>query len=179
MKIADLDYAQLPSFKEAATGLLRPMNEPAVACPSDDMSSLEPLSDSSSPTTIPLLEEVLREFPDIPVQIDIKSTSPGLVEATLELIDAVPGCKDRVLIGSFVHSINERIYQLAASRIPIFASTKRMSFMLACFYLGILSRTHIYESGKALTYHLDTKGAVVYCMEQHCLCLCKNISVNC
>ena len=143
--IADLNYAQLPTFNGAG-GSSRPMKIPA-ACLSDDMSSEPQSDDFSNPVkvTIPLLEEVLREFPDMPVQIDVKSTSPGLVEATMELIT----CNDRVLIGSFVHSINERIYQQAASRMPIFASTRRMFFMMACYFLGILSRTHIYESGKA------------------------------
>ena len=49
---------------------------------------------------IPSLEEVLRGFPDVPVNVDVKQQRPAMVQALLELI-ARERAASRVLIASF------------------------------------------------------------------------------
>jgi hypothetical protein len=138
-KIDDLDYAQLPTFSSQLV-------ESAAEVPPAHIRPHRPCCVADGPLTIPLLEDVFREFADLPIQIDIKSPGPGLVEATLGLINQYPGRRGKVLIGSFSRQVNDQIYRTDPG-LPLFASTWRMLFLLACYYVGCLQAVHIYESG--------------------------------
>jgi len=149
-RIYDFNYEELPSFKvvrDTATNAPSQHSAlPSAALPETALSlDADPDITGSGKTVIPLLEQVFEEFPEFPIQLDIKADTPGLVEATLSLIRKYPGRCDLILIGSFIHSVNTRIYQLAPD-LPLFASSKRLLYLLGCYYLGVLRFAHIYES---------------------------------
>ncbi|KAG1669633.1 hypothetical protein FOA52_010793 [Chlamydomonas sp. UWO 241] len=108
---------------------------------------------SSGSVRVPLLSEVLDEFPDVPLQVDLKADTPGLVEAVTELIRSQPGRSERVLWGSFIHSVNKRL-RAAAPVVPLFTSTPRVILLYAAFWLGALPLVHIYESAVIVPHRL-------------------------
>jgi hypothetical protein len=42
-------------------------------------------------------------FPQLPIQLDVKVATPGLVPAVHKLVAAHPGRRERLLWGSFLH----------------------------------------------------------------------------
>ncbi|GAX83797.1 hypothetical protein CEUSTIGMA_g11222.t1 [Chlamydomonas eustigma] len=152
-RIHDFNYEELPTFQDAHgistnTAITYSTPQETVQSPADTTA----LS-AGYKTQPPLLEKVFEEFPEFPIQVDIKSDTPGLVEATLGLINKYPGRKNLVLIGSFIPSVNTKIYQLAPD-LPLFTSSKRLLYLLGCYYLGLLSMTHIYESAIIIPWRM-------------------------
>lgn len=79
---------------------------------------------------VPELGEVLREFPDQRVNIDIKEARPGVEAAVLETI-AGAGAGDRVLVVSEIPSVSERFRELSGGSISTGASRREIEV----FYL--------------------------------------------
>ena len=88
--------------------------------------------------TIPTLDEVLEEFPQIRVNMDIKQKTPPMEAALVETIRS-HRAEDRVLIASF-HSVTmQRFRRLATARIATGANTQNMvSFV--CYWRSGLHR---------------------------------------
>ena len=93
---------------------------------------------------IPLLEELLDEFPMYPMQIDVKEGPEELVIKVSRMI--VERQRESVTLwGSFVPSINDICYRNNPN-IPIFFSVARAMYAKTMYHLGLLDRTHLYES---------------------------------
>lgn len=90
---------------------------------------------------VPELGEVLREFPDHKVNIDIKEEQPGVEEALLETIRGTDA-KDRVLVVSEMTSVVERVRELAGNSISTGASRKEIRdfYRLSRLRLEFLAR---------------------------------------
>jgi glycerophosphoryl diester phosphodiesterase len=74
---------------------------------------------------VPELEEVLREFPDQRVNIDIKEARPGVEAAVLEAVTgAVAG--DRVLVVSEILAVLERFRELSGGDVSTGASRREI-----------------------------------------------------
>ncbi|ASS76269.1 hypothetical protein CIG75_15840 [Tumebacillus algifaecis] len=86
--------------------------------------------------TIPTLEEVLKEFPTMRVNMDIKQTTPPMEAALVETINACQA-KDRVLIASFHTSTMKRFRRLASSRIATGANTRDMVEFICYWRTGL------------------------------------------
>lgn len=74
---------------------------------------------------VPELGEVLREFPDQRVNIDIKEAWPGVEAAVLETI-AGADAGDRVLVVSEIPSVLERFRELSGGNISMGASRREI-----------------------------------------------------
>ncbi len=74
---------------------------------------------------IPELGEVLREFPDHKVNVDIKEAQPGVEEALLGTITDA-GAEDRVLVVSEIPDVLERFRELSGGGIPTGASRREI-----------------------------------------------------
>lgn len=74
---------------------------------------------------VPELGEILREFPDQRVNIDIKEAWPGVETAVLETI-AGAGAGDRVLVVSEIPSVLERFRELSGGSISTGASRREI-----------------------------------------------------
>ncbi len=74
---------------------------------------------------VPELREVLREFPDQRVNIDIKEAWPGVEAAVLETI-AGADAGDRVLVVSEIPSVLERFRELSGGNISTGASRREI-----------------------------------------------------
>jgi len=85
---------------------------------------------------VPELGEVLREFPYLRVNIEVKEAQPGIEEALLETI-AGAGAKDRVLVVSEIPDIMDRFRELSGGGISTGASRREIE----SFYL--LNRLHL------------------------------------
>ena len=124
-----------------------------------DYQALPLLSDGQH---IPLLATVFESFPTIPVQVDLKVTTPGLVEATVDLIHRYPGRKERVLIGSFASETNRRIHE-AAPHLPIFCSTLRIVTLWVLFKAGLLWLIRIHEAAAIILWQLAPPSSLFTC----------------
>jgi glycerophosphoryl diester phosphodiesterase len=110
-----------------------------------------------SDTRIPLLKELIQEFPDYPMQIDLKKAQDSLIHSTFDLIrHKTHSC----LWGSFHHSTHKRMMQLYPSKFPVFFSLPRAFQSFFMYHLGILSWMTIYESAIILPdfYIFNSKG---------------------
>ncbi|KAL6763056.1 PLC-like phosphodiesterase, partial [Haematococcus lacustris] len=125
----DLDYSQLPHLE---------MSSQRMAAPCW-------LGQSQG---IPLLEEVFRAFPHIPIQVDVKVDTPGLVEAVHGLVMRF-NRRRSVLWGSFRHKVQVQLYE-TDPHIPLFTSIWRAAFLKAAHAAGTLNQVHIYESALIL-----------------------------
>ncbi len=55
---------------------------------------------SGRPMRMPVLSEVIRGFPDVPISVDLKATDPGAAESILDAVRALDA-EPRVTVGSF------------------------------------------------------------------------------
>jgi glycerophosphoryl diester phosphodiesterase len=85
---------------------------------------------------VPTLEEVLREFPGVAVNIDIKVGRPGIEAAVLGVLREADAL-ERVLVVSTPHAIVERFRKISGGRV----STGASKWEIGVFY--ILSRLRI------------------------------------
>ena len=84
----------------------------------------------------PRLAEVYEEFPNAPVNIEIKQAQPGVEEAVLKVIWEA-GAAGRTLVASNRHGVVRRFRRISGGRIPTAASRRE----IARFYL--LSRLRL------------------------------------
>ena len=80
--------------------------------------------------TVPTLEEVYREFPEVPINVEIKGTRPGIEEAVLRVIEDA-GAEDRTLVVSEKHATIRRFREVSGGRVATGSSTRE----IATFYL--------------------------------------------
>ena len=90
---------------------------------------------------MPELGEVLRDFPEQKVNIDIKETQPG-VEVTLLKTIADAGARDRVLVVSEMPDVVERFRKLSGVMVSTGASRREIGafYRLSRLRLELLSR---------------------------------------
>jgi glycerophosphoryl diester phosphodiesterase len=107
---------------------------------------------------VPTLAEVYEEFPDPPVNIEIKEAQPGVEEAVLEVIREA-GAVGRTLVASNRHGVVRRFRRISGGRILTAASRRE----IARFYL--LSRLRLERLYRpaydALQVPLDHRGTRV------------------
>jgi glycerophosphoryl diester phosphodiesterase len=80
--------------------------------------------------TVPTLEEVYREFPNVPTNVEIKGTRPGIEKAVLRVIEDA-GAEDRTLVVSEKDATIRRFREVSGGRVATGSSSKE----IAVFYL--------------------------------------------
>jgi glycerophosphoryl diester phosphodiesterase len=90
---------------------------------------------------IPTLAEVYEEFPDAPVNADIKERRAGAEEAVLRVIERAVA-EARTLVASNDHAVVRRFRRASGGRIPTAASRRE----IAAFYL--MSRSRLEALGR-------------------------------
>lgn len=90
---------------------------------------------------VPELGEVLREFPDHKVNVDIKEAQPGVEEALIRAIADV-GAGDRTLVVSEIPDVLERFRELSGGEISTGASRREIEvfYRLSLLRLEFLLR---------------------------------------
>lgn len=129
LRIGDLKYKDLPPLRR----ILNVQLQPGVASQmkNDDCH-------------IPLLESVFEAFPDIPINVDIKTNCDVLIDKTHELICKY-NRKDLTVWGNFSKEITDKCYK-KDPEIAIMFSMKRAALLIFLFYSGLLSFVPIKES---------------------------------
>ncbi|KAL0272589.1 UNVERIFIED_CONTAM: hypothetical protein PYX00_005505 [Menopon gallinae] len=92
----------------------------------------------------PLLEEVFRNFPNIPVNIDIKVDNDKLIKEVSKLIKA-HNREDLTVWGNFDNKITVKCYR-ENPRINLLFSMRRVIHLVLLFYSGLLPFYPIRES---------------------------------
>ncbi|GIL78159.1 hypothetical protein Vretifemale_7590, partial [Volvox reticuliferus] len=133
-RISDYNYADLPRLS-----------------PIENVTNSADVQDTDF-TRIPLLEEVFKAHPNMPVQIDLKVPSQQLVHVVSDLVSQYRREK-LVLWGSFLHSNNNGLYA-ANPNVPLFMSAPRAQLLLAAYCAGRLDDIHIYESAIIMPWRL-------------------------
>ncbi|XP_073257209.1 lysophospholipase D GDPD1-like isoform X2 [Porites lutea] len=93
---------------------------------------------------IPLLESVFKAFPDIPINVDIKSNSDELIDKTHELICKYNRKKITVW-GNFSKEVTEKCYK-KDPEIAVMFSMQRAALLIFLFYSGLLPFIPLKES---------------------------------
>lgn len=102
---------------------------------------------------VPTLEEVYREFLEVPINVEIKADRPGIEEAILRVIEGA-GAEDRTLVVSEKTAIIRRFRRTSDGRVATASSIGE----IVAFYL--LSRLHL--SGLLRPPYLALQGPEVY-----------------
>jgi glycerophosphoryl diester phosphodiesterase len=143
-RVSDFAYAQLP-----------PLQIPAHLADKPHVTS-----DPDS-TRIPLLRELLAEFPTYPMQIDVKDGSEDLVRQTACMLREFR--REHVTLwGSFLDTPNQLCWQHAPD-IPLFFSGYRFMQAYLLYQTGMLSWMHIKEQALIIPYRpsLISRGFVL------------------
>lgn len=85
---------------------------------------------------IPTLEEVFQQFPDTPVNLDIKEDQAGIEEAVLEVVEQ-NGAEDRTFVASQENRIIRRFRKLSGDRLPTSSSQFEVGVFIALSRLGL------------------------------------------
>lgn len=107
---------------------------------------------------IPELVEVYKEFPDTPVNIEIKATQPGIEEAAMRHIrDA--GAEGRTIVAASSHEVMVRFRLASAGQVPTAAS----AWEVRVFYIlsGLFLEGWLYPVYTALQAPDNYRGAPV------------------
>ncbi|XP_076801122.1 lysophospholipase D GDPD1-like isoform X1 [Clavelina lepadiformis] len=120
-RICDCDYEDLPLLKDEINVTFYG----GVTC-----------QNKGNQEKMPTLEQVFLEFPNIPINVDVKGESEGLCEAVHSLIKQFK--REKITVwGNFRSTTTEKLYKLD-SEIPIFFSMRRVAFLYLWFYTGLL-----------------------------------------
>lgn len=92
------------------------------------------------------------EFPDYPMQIDVKRGNEILVETVGNMITEFDRC-DTTVWGSFHHSSWSLCFKHFGTTIPLFASFGRVLLLLLSHHLGVLSYVTLHESALIIPNH--------------------------
>ncbi|XP_068750276.1 lysophospholipase D GDPD1-like isoform X1 [Montipora capricornis] len=98
---------------------------------------------------IPLLESVFAAFPDIPINVDIKSNCDVLIDKTHKLICKYDR-KDSTVWGNFSKEVTDKCYK-KDPEIPIMFSMQRTALLVVLFYSGLLPFVPLRESFLEIT----------------------------
>jgi len=104
------------------------------------------LDTTSFDTQIPTLEEVFQEFPNVPINIDLKDNVnvDHLVSKVYHLIKKYKR-EELCVWGSFNNSTARKCYQMGPE-IPLMFSFKRVVLLVIFYYIGLLPFLPIKES---------------------------------
>ena len=95
----------------------------------------------------PRLIDVLRSFPGVPVNIDLKTTDPGLREATVAVIEG-HGDVDRVVLASFYDEVIDAVIDSGCRcRVALAKNAVRALRFLPTIVVGRLLRRHVQRGG--------------------------------
>lgn len=106
---------------------------------------------------IPTLREVLQEFPDFAVNMEIKEARSGIEEAVLQEIGGY-GSGKRTLVASEKHGIIERFRRISGGEVATSASRWEIGvfYVLSCLHLERLLRP-AYTALQVPVYHRGTR----------------------
>lgn len=130
--IRDLPYQQLPYLKERVT---------IDFCPGETFCDNSVMKEERK---ICLLEQVLEEFPNTQVNIDIKVADPGLVEAVNKII-VEKKAEERCVWGNFSPQTTEACYR-ANPNIGLLFSAPRVLKLYLLFYCGLIPFVDLKET---------------------------------
>ncbi|KAJ3002287.1 UNVERIFIED_CONTAM: Lysophospholipase D gdpd1, partial [Siphonaria sp. JEL0065] len=116
-KIRDFEYRDLPP----------------LVIPRGREKELNTLCDSHN---IPLFEDVLKEFPDYPMQVDVKEGSEEMVIKVGNLIKQYKR-ENLTVWGSFRPSVNNHCYTHFSTSIPLFFSFRRAAYSYLLSRFGL------------------------------------------
>jgi len=120
--LRSLNYAELPTrFLDTIAVTFSPDNQ---------------MKTTDFDTHIPLLEEVFRTFPEIPINIDLKDSDEVLIDKVYELIKRYKR-ENLVVWGSFVDSTVNKVHQ-KYPEILTFCSFKSVLKIIFMYYTGLL-----------------------------------------
>lgn len=101
-------------------------------------------SASEEERRIPLLSEVFQQFPNIPINIDIKVDDDKLIHEVSELVKAYS--REHLTVwGNFSNTVTEKCYA-ENSNICLLFSMQRVVLLLLLFYTGLLPFVPLKES---------------------------------
>jgi len=129
-RVDELNYAELPKYKQQVPIEFEPGHF------FEDQ--------KNNDRQIPTLEGVFRAFPDVGINIDIKSCDMRLVEAVDDLIRKYSR-EDRTAWGSFSHETSMMCME-ANSKTGLLFSFRRVLTVLAMFYAGLLPFVDVPET---------------------------------
>jgi len=99
---------------------------------------------TSSDKRIPLLKDLLDEFPTMPLNIDVKKNNDELIEKTVDLLHQYKR-QDTVCVGNFGHKVTDKLHK-KDPRLPFMFSVKRVIQIMVAFYTGLLPFLPLEES---------------------------------
>ena len=85
---------------------------------------------------IPTLQEVLQQFPNIPINLDIKEDQPGFEEAVLRIIQK-HGAEDRTFVASQKYRVARRFRRLSGGAVPTSSSQLEVAIFLVASRLRL------------------------------------------
>lgn len=85
---------------------------------------------------IPRLEEVFQQFPEIPINLDIKEDQGGFEKAVLRTIQE-NGAEDRTFVASQKHRVIKRFRELSGGKIATSSSQFEIALFLVLSRLGL------------------------------------------
>lgn len=85
---------------------------------------------------IPTLDEVFQQFPDTPINLDIKEDQAGIEEAVLQIIER-NNAEGRIFVASQDQRVIRRFRKLSGGRIPTSSSQFEVGVFLALSRLGL------------------------------------------
>lgn len=85
---------------------------------------------------IPTLEEVFQQFPETPINLDIKEDQAGIEEAVLQIIER-NNAEGRIFVASQDQRVIRRFRKLSGGRIPTSSSQFEVGVFLALSRLGL------------------------------------------
>ncbi|KAM4698039.1 lysophospholipase D GDPD3 [Rhinophrynus dorsalis] len=127
VNICDLNYEELPPYKECVEVTFRPGH-----------------FSSGKDRRIPLLEEVFQKYPDIPINVEVKQENPELIKKVSELVRRYHR-SDRTIWASMNNRIM-RICQKENPDMPVMFTPRRGALLLFLYYTGLLPFVPLRES---------------------------------
>jgi len=142
-KISEFEYAKLPRLAQTV---------PIDTIPG---STFTDLTWSEEDRRIPLLHQVLTQFPRVPMNIDIKDSSEELISQVAQLIKRFER-EDITVWGSFDDQVCQKCYQ-ASPETCLFFSAKRACVLILCSIFGLLPFIPIKETHYEVFFPLALK----------------------
>lgn len=85
---------------------------------------------------VPTLQEVLQQFPNTPINLDIKEDQAGFEEAVLRIIQ-MNGAEDRTFVASQKYRVARRFRKLSGGAVPTSSSQLEVAIFLLVSRLGL------------------------------------------
>uniref|UniRef100_H2YUR4 GP-PDE domain-containing protein n=1 Tax=Ciona savignyi TaxID=51511 RepID=H2YUR4_CIOSA len=134
-KISEYDYEDLPPLLDDLG---------VTFCPS------ETYHNDGPEERIPLLDKIFEEFPNIPINIDVKAQDDELIMKTFDLVKQYK--REKLTIwGNFKDENCQKLYKLDPS-IPLLFSMRRVFLLYVWFYTGLLPFIPLKESYFEIAY---------------------------